>query len=100
MSPLMRACIIYIWASMAAELFMFSELGLNPYDVRRKCDHRIDGPLCYRYIGWIETWTTERANKVALGANPDHDFEACNNVVSRAFMIEGESATLQDCSQS
>ena len=80
----------YMWASIAPEIFLFSELGLNPYDVRRKCDHRIDGPLCYKQIGWIETWMNDRATKVALGANPDRDFQACNSAVNRAFMMEGD----------
>ena len=30
----------------------------------------------------------ERANKVVLGAHPDRDFQACNDVVNRAFIME------------
>jgi cathepsin A (carboxypeptidase C) len=66
--------------------------GLNPYDVRRKCDRSEtkDGPLCYKQMGWIETWMNNPIHKAALGVNPDRTFESCNMDVNRAFLMNGD----------
>ncbi|KAL0567380.1 hypothetical protein V5O48_014608, partial [Marasmius crinis-equi] len=66
------------------------QTGLNPYDVRKKCDRSKDGDLCYRQMGWIETWMNDPKNKVALGANPGRDFESSNMDVNKAFSLEGD----------
>jgi len=70
----------------------WTETGLNPYDVRRKCDRSEtkDGPLCYKQMGWIETWLNEPSNKAALGVNPSRTFESCNMQVNQAFTISGD----------
>lgn len=66
--------------------------GLNPYDVRRKCDRSEtkDGPLCYKQMGWIETWMNNPIHKAALGVNPDRTFASCNMDVNRAFVMNGD----------
>jgi len=68
------------------------ETGLNLYDVRRKCDRSedADGPLCYKQLGWIETWMNDARNKAALGANPSRTFESCNMETNQAFMYQGD----------
>ncbi|KAJ3501772.1 hypothetical protein NLJ89_g9190 [Agrocybe chaxingu] len=68
------------------------QTGLNPYDVRRKCDRSEDkdGQLCYKQMGWIETWMNEPSNKAALGVNPERTFESCNMQVNQAFTMNGD----------
>lgn len=68
------------------------ELGLNPYDVRRKCNRAKDGELCYREMDHVATWMNDGKNKVALGANPSIEFEACNMGVNEAFSRQGDGA--------
>ncbi|KIM49641.1 hypothetical protein M413DRAFT_438816 [Hebeloma cylindrosporum] len=68
------------------------QTGLNPYDVRLKCDRSEtkDGPLCYKQMGWIETWLNDPSNKAALGVNPSRTFESCNMQVNQAFTLNGD----------
>jgi len=66
------------------------QTGLNPYDVRKKCDRSKDGDLCYRQMGWIETWMNDPKNKVALGVDPERTFTSCNMEVNQAFMLQGD----------
>jgi len=68
------------------------QTGLNPYDVRLKCDRAEDkdGPLCYKQMGWIETWMNEPSNKAALGVNPEKTFTSCNMEVNQAFTLNGD----------
>ncbi|KAG6856735.1 hypothetical protein H0H87_001335 [Tephrocybe sp. NHM501043] len=70
--------------------YVCEELGLNPYDVRRKCDREKDGDLCYKQMTWIDTWMNIPANKAALGVNPDQTFASCNLDVNRAFVMQGD----------
>ncbi|KAF8061732.1 carboxypeptidase C [Lyophyllum atratum] len=72
---------------------MFSslmQLGLNPYDVRRKCDKSKDGDLCYKQLLWVEDWMNDPKNKAALGVNPDETFASCNMEVNQAFAMQGD----------
>jgi len=68
------------------------QLGLNPYDVRRKCDRAKDGDLCYREMNYVAAWMNQPQNKVALGVNPTIDFQACNMEVNREFALQGDGA--------
>jgi cathepsin A (carboxypeptidase C) len=65
---------------------------LNLYDVRLKCDRSkdADGPLCYKQLGWIETWMNDAKNKAALGADPSTTFESCNMQINQGFMYQGD----------
>ncbi|ORY79276.1 Alpha/Beta hydrolase protein [Leucosporidium creatinivorum] len=67
--------------------------GLNPYDVRRKCDREgKDGPLCYPQMQWIETYLNKPEVKKALGASSDRTFESCNMQLNQAFTFNGDVA--------
>ncbi|KAG1861078.1 hypothetical protein C8R48DRAFT_673640 [Suillus tomentosus] len=69
----------------------YQEPGLNPYDARIKCDREKDGPLCYRQMGWIETFMNNPEVKATLGVNPQRKFESCNMAVNQVFMLQGDS---------
>ncbi|KAH9051982.1 Alpha/Beta hydrolase protein [Lactarius vividus] len=82
-------------AALYCETQLFGPLqqtGLNVYDVRRKCDRSkdADGPLCYKEIGWTETWLNDPKTKAALGADSSRTYEACNMKVNAAFMYQGD----------
>ena len=72
-------------------MFFSSESGFNPYDARLPCDHATDGPLCYRELGWVESYMNQPDVKAALGANPQRNFQACNMAVNQAFVLQGDS---------
>ena len=78
---------LYCWSQMFGS---FQQLGLNPYDVRRKCDKDEDGPLCYREMGYIEEFLNLPETKKALGAEEGIKFESCNMEVNQAFMFQGD----------
>ncbi|EKM61756.1 uncharacterized protein PHACADRAFT_248586 [Phanerochaete carnosa HHB-10118-sp] len=96
---LIKSCYNYNsrWTCVPAQAYCYSQLfgplqqlGLNLYDVRRKCDRSKDGDLCYKQMDWIETWMNNPKNKRALGANPDLDFQSCNMEVNQAFFGQGD----------
>ena len=73
------------------EPFFSLESGLNPYDARRTCDREKDGALCYKEMGWIDTYMNRPDIKAALGVNPQRNFESCNMAVNMAFTLQGDS---------
>ncbi|KAI0066410.1 serine carboxypeptidase [Artomyces pyxidatus] len=78
---------LYCWGQLFGPL---QQLGLNLYDVRRKCDRAKDGDLCYREMQWIDAWMNDPKNKAALGVDPTKKFESCNTEVNQAFMFQGD----------
>ncbi|CAE6462029.1 unnamed protein product [Rhizoctonia solani] len=78
---------LYCWSQMFGS---FQQLGLNPYDVRRKCNKAEDGDLCYRQLEWIETFMNDDKVKSELGAVADREFKSCNMKVNQAFMMQGD----------
>ncbi|KAJ7260949.1 carboxypeptidase C [Mycena haematopus] len=68
------------------------QTGLNPYDVRRKCDRSTDGDLCYKEMSYIDTWMNDPKVKVALGVDPTLTFTSCNTEVNQAFLFQGDGA--------
>jgi len=68
------------------------QTGLNPYDVRRKCDRSTDGDLCYKEMSYIDTWMNDPKVKVALGVDPTLTFTSCNMQVNQAFLFQGDGA--------
>ncbi|KAF9067341.1 carboxypeptidase C [Rhodocollybia butyracea] len=69
------------------------QLGLNPYDVRRKCDRAKDGDLCYREMNGVAIFMNDQKNKVTLGVDPTVTFENCNMEVNQAFSAQGMGCT-------
>jgi cathepsin A (carboxypeptidase C) len=66
------------------------ELGLNVYDVRRTCDRKVDGPLCYKGLEWVQTWMNDPSIKKELGVNPSLTFESCSTEVNQAFASQAD----------
>ena len=62
------------------------------YDVRKKCDRSKDGDLCYREMGWIETFLNNATIKHELGVlsedGRDVEFKSCNMDVNGAFLFQ------------
>ncbi|KAF4578412.1 hypothetical protein EYR36_000219 [Pleurotus pulmonarius] len=80
-------------AQMYCESQLFSplmKLGVNPYDVRVKCDRSQDGQLCYKELEWIETYMNKAAIKVELGVNPSIRYQTFNMAVNLAFTRQGD----------
>ncbi|KAL4068599.1 Alpha/Beta hydrolase protein [Scleroderma yunnanense] len=65
--------------------------GLNPYDARRACNPDEDGPLCYKQMGWIETYMNDPKVKAALGVSPQRQFSSCNMGVNQGFLKQGDA---------
>ncbi|KAH9011291.1 serine carboxypeptidase [Lactarius pseudohatsudake] len=83
---------LYCWGQLMGPL---QQIGLNIYDVRKKCDRSedADGPICHKEIGWTETWLNNPKTKAALGADPSRTFVACNLKVNEAFVYQGVTCT-------
>ncbi|KAF9269332.1 carboxypeptidase C [Marasmius fiardii PR-910] len=81
--PAFLYCDSQLWEPIA-------QAGLNPKDVRKKCELDKDGEFCYPEMKWIEVWMNDPKNKVALGVDPERTFEICNMDVNEAFMQTGE----------
>lgn len=69
---------------------MSTELGLNVYDVRKTCDRKKDGPLCYKGLVWIDAWMNDAAVKEELGVNPSLTFQSCNMEVNKDFTLQAD----------
>ena len=60
------------------------------YDVRRTCDRKVDGPLCYKGLEWVQTWMNDPAVKKELGVHPSLTFESCSEDVNKAFAAQAD----------
>ena len=62
------------------------------YDVRKKCDKAEDkdGPLCYKEMGWMESYMNKPEVKKQLGAPADITFQSCNMQINQAFLLQGD----------
>ncbi|EAU81994.2 carboxypeptidase C [Coprinopsis cinerea okayama7 len=96
---LVKSCYNYNsrFACVPAVLYCNSQIfaplmqtGLNPYDVRMKCDRQKDGQLCYKQMAWIENWLNKPDVKASLGVSPDREFASCNMDVNQAFTMNGD----------
>ncbi|PVF96556.1 peptidase S10, serine carboxypeptidase [Serendipita vermifera] len=67
-----------------------TQLGLNPYDLRQKCDRQKDGDLCYKQMSWIDQWLNKEEVKKALGVPLERNFESCNMQVNQGFFFQGD----------
>ncbi|KIJ55246.1 hypothetical protein M422DRAFT_23855 [Sphaerobolus stellatus SS14] len=70
----------------------FLELGLNPYDVRKRCNPEQNGDFCYKEMDWIETYLNKSEVKKALGVPSDLNFHNCNFDILDAFLYQGDTA--------
>ncbi|KAH9821652.1 putative carboxypeptidase C [Melampsora americana] len=89
-SPSRFTCVpatLYCWSSIAGPI---QSSGLNPYDVRLKCDQSTN-PLCYEEMGWIETYMNQPDVRDELGVPASLKFESCNYDVNRAFQMSGDN---------
>ena len=70
---------------------VFSETGLNLYDVRKKCSVPEYGPECFPELGWLESWMNGEDVKRSLGVDPTLTFEACNADVNKDFALQADA---------
>jgi cathepsin A (carboxypeptidase C) len=80
---------------MLARPIIALEIGLNPYDVRRTCDRKKDGDLCYKEMEWIETFMNTPSVKEELGASSKLQFQSCNLQVS-STLSRSKKSSLND----
>ena len=86
------ACVpaaVYCWSQLFGPL---QQLGINMYDARLKCDRSEDkdGPLCYKEMGWMETFLNHPEIKAQLGAPADINFQSCNTEMNQKFLLQGD----------
>ncbi|WWC64204.1 uncharacterized protein I303_106812 [Kwoniella dejecticola CBS 10117] len=86
------ACVpaaLYCW-SLFNEM---QQLGLNMYDVRKTCDKSPDkdGQLCYKEMGWMETYLNKPEIKAQLGAPESITFQSCNMQINQNFLLQGDA---------
>lgn len=78
----------------------FDKTGLNPYDIRRKCEG--DSGLCYDLIQAIDDYANDEKLREELGVDEAAGkYEGCNNPVGYRFVATGDGyvvqAFLQNC---
>lgn len=67
----------------------FSKTGLNPYDLRRKCEG--DSGLCYDDMEHTATFLNSEFVKNALGVDPEvKEFHSCDQDVGAGFFFTGD----------
>lgn len=79
---------IYCWSRLYGPA---QDTGRNLYDVRKKCDHEKDGPLCYKDMEYIETLLNSQDIKQNLGIPESVKFQSCNMNINQAFLLQGDS---------
>ncbi|PKI85614.1 carboxypeptidase C [Malassezia vespertilionis] len=79
---------LFCWGALYAPV---QALGVNMYDLRRKCDREVDGDLCYPEMGYMEILMNKPHVKSQLGVPSQVTFQSCNMKVNQAFMLQGDS---------
>ncbi|KAJ6621796.1 serine carboxypeptidase [Mycena sp. CBHHK59/15] len=70
---------------------ILDEAKRNIYDVRMPCDPKVDGPMCYKEIPWLEEYMRLPEVKRALGVDPRaRDFVACSDEINIGFGLHGD----------
>jgi len=64
-----------------------SELGLNPYDVRKPC---VGGDTCYEELDWVDTFMNNATVKAQLGVDPARNFTGGSALVYLSFRASGD----------
>ncbi|KAJ7819506.1 carboxypeptidase C [Mycena leptocephala] len=83
---MMKSCYSYN-SRLTCSADLAAETGLNPYDVRKKCDRSKDGDLCYAEMNWIDTWMNDAKVKVALGVDPTRTFASWDGAHNSAELL-------------
>ncbi|CAO3613987.1 unnamed protein product [Cunninghamella echinulata] len=69
----------------------FAATGLNPYDIRRKCEG--DNGLCYNIIGAVEKYANLPHVRAALGADSQAgNYTGCSDKVGTRFSLTGDNS--------
>ena len=67
----------------------FMKTGLNPYDIRRKCEG--DNDLCYEEIVAIDNYANDPAIRWELGVDDEAgNYSGCSNSVGYRFALSGD----------
>ncbi|PGH03143.1 hypothetical protein AJ80_08738 [Polytolypa hystricis UAMH7299] len=64
----------------------YQRTGMNPYDVRAKCE---DGNLCYTQLGDITKFLNQKSVMEALGVEVSN-YDSCNMDINRNFLFRGD----------
>lgn len=75
------ACQSAFVACNVAETSPYQVTGLNPYDIRKKCEHP---PLCYDFSP-ITTWLNSESTKAALHVKEETKWTTCNMGINLKF---------------
>ncbi|KAF7725282.1 hypothetical protein EC973_000292 [Apophysomyces ossiformis] len=69
----------------------FASTGLNPYDIRRKCEG--DNGLCYDLIEAIDRYANQDEVRFEMGVDPEAGkYQGCNDAVGDRFTFTGDGA--------
>ncbi|ORZ14002.1 Alpha/Beta hydrolase protein [Absidia repens] len=69
----------------------FEKTGLNPYDIRRKCEG--DSGLCYDLIAAIDKYANLDEVRTTLGVDPAvGKYSGCSDSVGYRFVLTGDGA--------
>ncbi|EFR00594.1 carboxypeptidase Y [Nannizzia gypsea CBS 118893] len=71
----------------SAILAPYQQTGMNPYDVRSKCEDM--GSLCYPQLNAITEWLNQKSVMKALGVEVE-SYESCNSGINRDFLFHGD----------
>lgn len=66
----------------------YEETGLNPYDIRRKCED--EGGNCYVEMDYVDDYLNSEFVKNAVGASNIDIFTLCDDTVFRNFILDGD----------
>ncbi|EEQ36343.1 Carboxypeptidase Y [Clavispora lusitaniae] len=66
----------------------YSETGLNPYDIRKKCTD--EGGNCYVEMDYLDDYLNLDYVKEAVGASNIDIFTSCDDTVFRNFILSGD----------
>ncbi|KAF9461891.1 serine carboxypeptidase [Collybia nuda] len=78
---------LYCWQGLFGSL---QSTGRNIYDVRKMCNPKDDGDLCYKELSWIEAYMNQPDIMAELGAHPEQHYKSCNTVINLKFMFKGD----------
>ncbi|KAJ5902759.1 carboxypeptidase Y precursor [Penicillium taxi] len=82
------------WSCVPASIYCnnafmgpYQRSGMNPYDVRTKCDG--ESSLCYKGMNYVTDYLNQADVREALGAEVD-SYDSCNFDINRNFLFHGD----------